>query len=423
MPWVNGYHPALRQYVTVLGGVIVAVTGDPDAVRGAAGRFDSFADAVAGQVERVSQAQALVTGWQGQSRYAFAHLQTLVVRAMEGQVQQARRVAVCLRTGADVLVRARQQAVRITEAFLRDAEATRQWASTVPSQSGTGPAAAFQQRLPAVFAVRHRSAEELVRWFRSQMRELATALADTEPPLLDRVKDRTVDFLHYDVPERLDELVHLPGYQRDWGAVDGGLLIGLNAVVATYFDKAVMTTPADGATGAYAGFTISASDCAKAAGAGAAAVALKSPLARDSLAKLAAACLATEVGTTAALGKQPAAQVVLGWGPDSVAPDGASARVGLREPGSPSTFWAGRSRAWAWQLEDRTVRFGCTRYLPDRHHGREDDGGLLLGGRYPRRCAVAPLVDQELGTCGGYDQGWLHLLRRLREPLLALTLL
>lgn len=360
--WASRYHPALRQYLQVLGGVIVAVTGDPDAVRSVAARWEDLGDELTVQAKRVADSDALATGWQGQSRYAFAHLQALVVRGLKWQVGQARRVSVKLRAGADTQVTARQQGIRITEAFLLDAEATRQWASTVPLQSGTGPAMAFQQRLPSVFEVHHRSAEELVRWFRSRTAELANTLADAEPALVGRVRDRVIDFFHYDVPERLDELVNLPGYQRDWGAVDGGLLAGINAVIAKYFDGAARTTPTEGATGTYAGFTISSTDCAKAAAAGAAAVALKSPAARDALARLGAACLVADTGTLMATGKQAAAQVVAGWGPDSVYPDGASARVGLRDYGAPSTFWAGRSRAWAWQLEDHTVRFGCTRF-------------------------------------------------------------
>lgn len=359
-PWASQFHASFHQHLGILGGVIVTVTGEPAALLAQAARWEAaFAEMLA-QAARLAKAKSLVAEWRGTASLAYDHAHAVAVRRLEDEAIRAERTGTVLRDMADVQTTSRAAAIAVTRAYLTDALNSLRWARSIPPGQGVDSAAALAQQLQKIFEVRGKEAAAVLNQFNDRMSELTDALDDVAPSLVDQAKDRVLDFFHYDVPERLREFVDLPLYQELGWAIDLGIAKNLDALIQVHHEQGKMTTLPEGSVGTYAGVTISPLDCAKATAVGAIATS-RIPWLSKSLETWSKACLATEVGG-AAFGTQPAVQLMLGWGPDSVLPDGAAARVGLRDSGSASTFWAGKSRAWAWQAEDHTVRFGCTRF-------------------------------------------------------------
>ncbi|MBI4939461.1 MAG: hypothetical protein HY830_01790 [Actinobacteria bacterium] len=359
-PWASGHHAALVGYLHGFGTAIVSVTGDPARLEATAATWEEAASTLDDVVRRLDATGQDVPSWRGAARTAYEHARAVTRRRVADEAPRATATARALRAAAAAEGEARVAAIGVTVAFLGHAEAARLRALAVPMTAG-GPLPAWRTELARIFAAHADQARDVVATFRARMAEVVTVLESTEPSWVDRATRRVGDFVHYDVPERLDELVNLPAY-RDGRipTADLGSAAAIDSLVTLWAERGHLTTPEAGSVGSYAGATVGPLACVAGAGAGSAATA-RFPWLSRSLGRIAAACAAAEVASYVA-NKQPSVQAVLGWAPDSVLPDGAAVRLGVREAGALPTLWAGRSRAWAWEAEDHKVRLGCTRF-------------------------------------------------------------
>ncbi|WP_088289151.1 hypothetical protein [Kineosporia sp. A_224] len=359
-PWASGYHPALVGYLRGFGTAIVSVTGDPDRLQAAAATWEQAASTLDDLVRRLDATEQDIPTWRGAARTAYEHARAVTRRRFADEAPRARATAGALRSAAAAEGEARAAAIGVTAAFLGSAEAARLRALAVPMTAG-GPLVAWRTELVRIFADHADLARNVVEAFRARMAEVVAALESTEPSWVGQAARRVGDFVHYDVPERLDELVNLPVY-RDGRipTADLGSAAAIDSLVKVWAERGHLTTPETGAVGSYAGATVGPLACVAGAGAGSVATA-RVPWLSRSLGKIAAACAAAEAASYV-VNKQPSVQALLGWAPDSVLPDGAAVRLGVRDAGALPTLWAGRSRAWAWEAEDHKVRLGCTRF-------------------------------------------------------------
>ena len=363
-PWVAHFHPLLRPYLQAFGRAIVTVTGVPVAVRARADQWEDLERALGDTARRLTESHAAVEGWTGSARLAYNRSHVVAVRRIEEEAALARRTAHVLRAAAEILVAMRREVTKATAAFLQDAEKARQWANTVPTQSGGGPEVAFAQRLPDVYAPHAARVVWLVQQFGKEMSGVAAALADLGPSTVGRSFGDVWDYLSLDVPEQLDRWWHSWGTDATPSPAGGAdEHLGLGALadrIIARFKKQHLVTPVTGATSPYLGITIAPADVAKVAAA-ASVVTARVPGLSLLLRRAAVGALAVDMGSEVT-GKQPAVQFSMGIDPDTLKPDSLSARVGLRGAGAPTTLWGGVARAWAWQGDPQDTRLGCMRF-------------------------------------------------------------
>lgn len=362
-PWVAHFHPLLRPYLQAFGRAIVTVTGAPVAVRARADQWEDLERALSDTARRLTESHAAVEGWTGSARLAYNRSHAVAVRRIEEEASLARRTAHVLRTAAEILVAMRREVTKATAAFLQDAEKARQWANTVPTQSGGGPEVAFAQRLPDVYAPHAARVVWLVQLFGKEMSGVAGALADLGPSTVGRAFGDVWDYLSLDVPEQLDRWWHSWGSGVTAPIVGSDEHLGLGALadrIIARFKKEHLVTPVTGATSPYLGVTIAPLDVAAVAAAASLATA-RVPGLSLLLRRAGIGAVAVDMSSRVT-GKQPSVQFSMGIDPDTLKPDMVSARVGLRGAGAPTTLWAGVARAWVWQGDPQDTRLGCMRF-------------------------------------------------------------
>lgn len=328
--------PELQPYLTRLGQIVQAVTGDQPELQRAASDWRSAAAGCRRALTTLSDAGVSLAQWQGDTRDACDRLRRRLEREFAGYATRADRIAVLLDHAAVALTEASSITVASVEAFVSEAEIEWRMLLTLPPALAAAGYAQYLSDLHTRFLVHHARARQAESALDQELGRAAGEVNGMEPGFLDAVRDRVTEFFTEDLWERIHDLADVQRrYGRDLG--DLGLLRLVDEVGNNPALRVV-----HGEVSSYAGINLTAKDCTLLSGAAAAGV---RPLpVKLGLGVLATACGVLH-GTTMPRSLEPVGQVMLGWGPDAaLLPDGVAVRGSLRslEKGR-STLVLGRS--------------------------------------------------------------------------------